>query len=71
MQTLWGGKQNKVRSSKIKEEKGYLGPHSPVLRVGDIQHMVFQETDAGPFYLSPVLQNLDHYDEIKGTKVKN
>jgi hypothetical protein len=50
MQTLWGGKQNKVRSSDIKEEKGYLGPHSPVLQVGDIQHMVFQETDVGPFY---------------------
>jgi hypothetical protein len=39
--------------------------------VGDIQHMVFQETDAGPFYLSPVLQNLRCYDEIIGMKVKN
>jgi hypothetical protein len=60
-----------VRSSKIKEEKGYLGPHSPVLQVGDIQHMVFKETDAGPFYLSSVIRNIRRYDEIKGTKVKN
>ena len=33
--------------------------------------MIFQETDDGPFYLSPLLRDLQRYDEIKGTKTKN
>ncbi len=33
----WGGKQSSVRDMEIKEEVGYLGMHSPVLKVGDIQ----------------------------------
>jgi hypothetical protein len=71
MQTLWGGKQNKIRPHEIKEANGYLGPHAPKLQVGDFQQMVFQEVDEGPFYLSPLLRDLRRYDEIKGTKTKN
>jgi len=39
MNTNWGGKQNKIRSSLIEQEAGYLGPHSPLLKPGEIQHM--------------------------------
>jgi hypothetical protein len=55
MQTLWGGKQNKIRPTEIKEANSYLGPHAPKLQVGDFQQMVFQESDDGPFYLSLLL----------------
>jgi hypothetical protein len=51
MQTVWRGKQNKIRPSKIKEKNGYLGLHSPMLQLGDIWHMGFQETNAGTDYL--------------------
>jgi hypothetical protein len=71
MSTLWGGKQGRIRATEIKEVYGYLGPHSPVLKVGDIQQMIFQENDDGPFYLSPILRDLRRYDEIRGTKSKN
>jgi hypothetical protein len=35
MRVNWGGKQSRVREKKIKEEFGYLGPHSPLLKVVD------------------------------------
>ncbi len=38
MQVMWGGKQSKVRFTEIKEEACFLGPHSPQLKVGDIQY---------------------------------
>jgi hypothetical protein len=31
----WGGKKSRVRDTEIKEEIGYLGPHSLLLKVGD------------------------------------
>jgi len=37
MRVNWGGKQSRVRDTEIKEEIGYLGPHSPLLKVGDIK----------------------------------
>ena len=71
MSTTWGGKQCKIRDTEIKQEMGYLGPHSPQLCVGSIQHMVFQEGDQGPYYLPPNLQEIRKYDEIRGKQVKN
>jgi hypothetical protein len=32
----WGGKQSGVRDMLIKEQAGYLGPHSPKLQVGEM-----------------------------------
>jgi hypothetical protein len=66
----WGGKQNKVRDTEIKDAAGYLGPYSPKLKVGDVQKMVFTDDDDGPFYMSPINCELHRYDEVKGTKVK-
>jgi len=71
MSVNWGGKQAKVRSSEIKQEQGFLGPHSPKLQVGSIQHMVFQDFDEGPYYLPPNLQQIRKHDEVRGKKVKN
>ena len=71
MRVNWGGKQSRVRDTEIKEEIGYLGPHSPLLKVGDIQRMIFQEDDEGPYYMSPINRDLHRYDEVKGKKVKN
>ncbi len=71
IQVMWGGKQSKVRLTEIKEEAGFLGPHSPQLKVGDIQYMQFQESDVGPYYMPALQQQLQRYDEIKGEKIKN
>jgi hypothetical protein len=70
MRTNWGGKQSIVRDTEIKEEAGYLGPHSPVLKVVDVQKMTFQEDDDGPYYMATILRQLHCYDEIKGMKIK-
>jgi hypothetical protein len=70
MSVNWGGKQDKVRDTEIKDVAGYLGPYSPKLQVGDVQKMVFTENDEGSFYMSPINRELHRYDEIKGTKVK-
>jgi hypothetical protein len=45
MKVNFGGKQSKVCDTKIEDEAGYLGPHSPNLKVGDVQKKVFQEED--------------------------
>jgi hypothetical protein len=36
----------------ILEENGYLGKHSPKLKVGDTESMVFKPHNIGPWYLS-------------------
>jgi hypothetical protein len=47
----FGGAQPKMRKSKI-ESKEFLGPYKVIHQVGDYQHMVFENGDTGPFYLS-------------------
>jgi hypothetical protein len=71
MSVMWGGKQSKDRVIEIKDETGFLGPHSPKLKVGDMQHMQFQEEDEGPYYMDPIQRQLRKYDEIKGMKSNN
>ncbi len=36
MRVIWGGKQNRVKDTEIKEVVGYVSPHSPTLQVGRI-----------------------------------
>ncbi len=38
------GQQSILRSTVIKQEKGYLGPHTCTLNPGDVQHFIFSET---------------------------
>jgi hypothetical protein len=37
---------------KIKQKDGHLGPYPRILNPGDVQHMIFQGNDVGPFWLS-------------------
>jgi hypothetical protein len=66
MNKAFGGIQPKMRETKIKEVKGYLGPYlTPgTLQPGDIQSMVFQPTDSGPFWMSPEEQEKRRHDVI-------
>jgi hypothetical protein len=58
MSVNWGGKQHKIRSTKIIQEQGFLGLHSPKLQVGDTQSMIFENEDEGPFYMPTNLQQV-------------
>jgi hypothetical protein len=49
----YGGNQSRLRDATIYQEEGILGPFPRKLSVGDVQEMVFRETDDGPFWLSP------------------
>ncbi|KAI2501400.1 hypothetical protein MHU86_13067 [Fragilaria crotonensis] len=42
-----------MRDTIILQDEGYLGPHSPILKAGDTQSLVYLESDSGPWYLSP------------------
>ena len=41
-----------MRDTTILSDIGYLGPNSPILRVGDTQSLIFKVEDSGPWYLS-------------------
>ena len=43
----FGGKQGKLRDTKIKD----LGPYHHTLQLGETQSMIFTEVNAGPFYI--------------------
>ena len=47
MNKNFGGKQQKLRDTKIKE----LGPYQHTLQIGDTQSMSFDKESRGPFYL--------------------
>ena len=60
----FGGKLLPMRSSIIEKEEGYLGPFQRTLQPGQVQHLVFQPNDAGPFWLSPEERELCRHDVI-------
>jgi hypothetical protein len=71
MTKSFGGKQAHLHDTLIKECDGYLGPFPKILRPGDVQSMVFKESDIGPFWLSEQERLHQQYDEIEhGKKVK-
>ena len=53
MNKFFGGEQNEMRESEIKNNS-YLGPfeHPQKLKVGDTQRMQYNQDDIGPFHLS-------------------
>ena len=66
MSGKWGGKQSRMRKTKILD----VGPYPRKLNVGDEQDMVFVEGDDGPFYMKPDDQRKKKYDSFTGeTKV--
>jgi hypothetical protein len=62
----YGGAQGIMRDTVIIQEEGYLGPYAPALKVGDIQILIFKETDSGPWYLPPEQKELQRHDRPTG-----
>ena len=42
-----------MRDSRIEKEEGFLGPNPRALQVGDVQRMVFWDSEDGPFWMTP------------------
>ena len=61
----YGGTQSRLREAPIYQEEGILGPFPRKLSVGDVQQMVFHETDDGPFWLSPTERLSKKYDATR------
>jgi len=59
-----------VDSMAIKHERGFLGPHSPILKVGDVQTMCFKEGDVGPFWMSEAEREEKRFDKTVDGQTK-
>jgi hypothetical protein len=68
----FGGKQPVMRDSKLTNTDCFGPYHTPnhSLQLNDTQHMVFTETDIGPFYLNLSEREKGKYDVRTGNKVK-
>ena len=62
MSVKFGGKQEKLRNTKIQE----IGPYRGILKVGDEQLMCFCDDDKGPFYLNNNHRLKRKYDRKTG-----
>ena len=65
MNVRFGGKQSRLRRTKIKD----VGAYERILDAGDVQLMMFLDEDEGPFYLDPQDRICRKYDQ-KTDKVK-
>jgi hypothetical protein len=63
MTKSFGGNQRKMRDTTIKKEQGYLGPYPSKLKPGDVQSMVFNEADDGPFWMTREEQENKRHDK--------
>ncbi len=71
MLKIYSGKQAILGDTLIKQEKGYLGAHLRTLRPGDIQKMAFQDSDDGPFWMTPIEREQRRFDIIlPGAKMR-
>ena len=62
MSVRYGGCQEKLREKKIRD----VGTYPRILEIGDIQSMVFEDNDNGPFYMSTVEKGRSKYDRLTG-----
>ena len=69
MGVKWGGKQRSMHSSKMLEEKGYLGQFPRVLNVGDVQEFNYNADSDGPFWLSAENRLAKRMDKKTGNKL--
>jgi hypothetical protein len=53
-----------ARYIKIKQKDGHLGPYPRILNPRDVQHMIFQGNDMGPFWLSERERDEQHHDKL-------
>ena len=70
MNVYWGGKQPKMHDTIVEE----IGEFPSILKVGDVQSMIFQKSDNGPFYISHPRKNKYPRETdtmIKETKTKS
>ena len=67
----FGGKHIPMRSTVIEEEEGFLGPFQRQLQVGNTQHLVFQSTDIGPFWMSQEEREGNRHDVIEDDEPNN
>ena len=64
MSVRWGGRQGRLRKTKINE----IGTYAATLRVGDEQGMIFEDDDVGPFYLTDNQRLKQKYDWKTGER---
>jgi hypothetical protein len=65
MSKLYVGKQPKMQDTVIIYKKGFLGPFTRTLRVGDTQSLFFKAGDSGTFWLSMEEQERKWNDVLK------
>jgi hypothetical protein len=68
MSKNYGGAQPVMRDTTIMSDTGYLGPHSPALKVGDTQSLIFKDEDSGPWYLSPEEKERQRHNRPTGKR---
>jgi hypothetical protein len=52
-----------MKDTTIKKEQGYLGPYPCKLKPGDVQSMIFNEADNGPFWMTREEQENKRHDK--------
>ena len=57
-----------MRDTTILSDIGYLGPNSPLLKVGDTQSLIFKTEDSGPWYLSPEEKERQRHNRPTGKR---
>jgi hypothetical protein len=68
MSKNFGGSQLLMRDTTILSENGFLGPHSPQLKIGDTQSLIFKPEDSGPWYLSPKERQRQRHNRATGKR---
>ena len=63
MNQNFGGSQKQMRNTTIKDST-YLGPYSPILKVGGVQSMIFHSTHSGPCKTTPAEVNNRRNDKV-------
>jgi hypothetical protein len=66
MNKSFGGKGPTMHPTLIERETGYLGPNPRILKPGQIQNLVFAETDIGPFWMSSDDRIRNRLDQVDG-----
>jgi len=64
MTRSYGGVQPHLRDTTIKQQQGYLSPFIRILEPGDVQSMVFQASDIGPFWMTERDQEAKRHDRV-------
>ncbi|KAI2512942.1 hypothetical protein MHU86_1488 [Fragilaria crotonensis] len=66
MNRSFGGKAGSMRDTIIAQEEGYLGAFPRSLQPGDIQSLVYSQSDSGPFWMSSTQKEESRHDKQLG-----